>query len=134
MAEQAEQKQILMIDDDVELTKAVTFLLKQNGYLVKSANNGTDGFKIASEGEIDLIILDIMLPDTNGFDLCEKMKEDDRTFFIPVLMLTGKSSISDRFKGYFVGAYDYITKPFDNDELLARVKKLLKEETSQESS
>lgn len=118
---------MLVIDDDVEHNKAVSFLLTKNGYDVKSALNGTDGYKLAAEGDIDLIVLDIMLPDTNGFDLCEKLKEDDRTFFIPVLMLTGKNSISDRFKGYFVGAYDYITKPFDNNELLDRVKKLLKE-------
>ena len=98
--------------------------LRYEGYEVTSANTGKTGLKALQEGIFDLMILDVMLPDIDGFELCRRIR--DRGSDIPILMLTVKKEVSDRVKGLDSGADDYLTKPFSFEELLARIRALLR--------
>ncbi len=96
-------------------------LLTDNGFQVTVANNGERGIAIARKMVPDIILLDIMMPDINGYEVCRRLKSDDLTMSIPVIFLTAKTDQEDLIKGFEAGAVDYITKPFVKDELLARV-------------
>lgn len=115
---------ILLVDDERQLVDALSVILKQNKYSVDTAYNGEDGLDCALSGIYDLIILDIMMPKIDGLNVLKEIRRNK--IDVPVLMLSAKSEINDKIEGLNLGADDYITKPFSTDELLARVKALLR--------
>lgn len=116
-------EQILVVDDEKEIADLLEVYLKNDGYTVFKFYNGHDALKCIEEAEIDLAILDIMLPDIDGFCLCRKIREK---YYFPVLMLTAKIEDSDKIMGLTIGADDYMTKPFNPLEAVARVKTQLR--------
>ena len=115
---------ILLIEDEPGLVETVTDLLTVEGHQVEAARDGDSGLARATEGRFDLIILDVMLPGKSGFDICREVRS--RGLDVAILMLTAKTQIVDRVVGLKLGADDYLTKPFDPSELLARVEALLR--------
>lgn len=115
---------ILLVEDEETLREAIRMNLELEGYSVVEAATGSKAINLATEGKHDLIILDVMMPEVNGFDICEKIRlTDPKT---PIIFLTAKHSVSDRVEGLKRGADDYLSKPFNLEELLLRVKALLK--------
>lgn len=115
---------ILIVDDERQLTEALAAILKQQKYSVDCVFNGEDGLDHALSGIYDLIILDVMMPKMDGFTMLKILRQ--KKVDVPVLMLSAKSEISDKIGGLNLGADDYLTKPFNTDELLARIKALLR--------
>lgn len=115
---------ILLVEDDPGVALVVSDLLRAPGHAVATAAEGNAALKLASEERFDLLILDVMLPGMNGMEICHAVRE--RGFDGAVLMLTAKGQIADRVRGLRTGADDYLVKPFDPDELLARVDALLR--------
>ena len=111
---------VLVVEDEVRLAEAVAEILKEQKYAVDVVHNGTDGLDYALSDQYDVVILDIMLPKLNGFQVVKQMRESKNS--TPVIMLTAKDEISDKVHGLDYGADDYMTKPFDPEELLARVR------------
>jgi two-component system alkaline phosphatase synthesis response regulator PhoP/two-component system response regulator VicR len=125
-------KKILVIDDEAAIRDLIELILKRESYQVKTAENGTLGLKELGTFQPDLVILDLMLPDYSGYDLC---REIVKTSTIPVIMLSAKNEIIDKVLGLELGAEDYMTKPFDNRELIARIKVVLRRyDTSDQNS
>jgi DNA-binding response OmpR family regulator len=115
---------LLIIEDDLKIGMALRQGLEQESYIVDMSNDGEVGYDLASEENYDLIILDLMLPRMNGLEICRKLRsEKNKT---PILMLTAKTEVEDRVDGLNSGADDYLGKPFSFDELLARVRALLR--------
>ncbi len=128
-------RKILLIDDEKDTIGMITALLTMEGYEVLSALTGAEADRILElkkrqtldyETPVDLVLLDVMLGDTDGLDICRKIKEDDHLKFIPVIILTVRSSLQDKITGLNIGADDYLTKPFINEELLAKIKVMLR--------
>ncbi|MCI5622062.1 MAG: VanR-ABDEGLN family response regulator transcription factor [Lachnospiraceae bacterium] len=117
------KKQILIVDDEKEIADLVEVYLISEGYDVLKYYNGQDALQGIMTKKVDLAILDVMLPDMDGFTLCRKIREH---FFFPIIMLTAKVEESDKITGITIGADDYITKPFHSLELIARVKAQLR--------
>ena len=115
---------ILLVEDEPGLVVTVTDLLKGQGYDVVSAGDGEKGLALASTGGFDAIILDVMLPKKDGFEVCRELRE--RGIDTAILMLTARTQVPDRVQGLKLGADDYLTKPFDPAELVARVEALLR--------
>jgi len=109
-------KKILIVDDEVAIRDLLSMLLKREGYNVQTAADGETGFSLAKSYKPDLVLLDLMLPDIDGHDVCKKIHEYRN---IPIIMITAKDDTVDKVLGLEFGADDYITKPFDNRELLA---------------
>ena len=116
-------QRVLLIDDDAELCGLVTRFMAGEGFAVDAATNGRQGETRALSGDYTLILLDVMMPDTNGFDVLRRIRAESR---IPVLMLTAKGDTLDRVLGLEMGADDYLPKPFDPPELAARVRAILR--------
>ena len=116
-------KQILVVDDEKEIADLVEVYLSGEGYGVLKCYNGNDALQAVKTQKIDLAILDIMLPDIDGFTLCMRIREK---YFFPIIMLTARVSEVDKINGITIGADDYITKPFNSLELIARVKAQLR--------
>lgn len=114
---------ILVVDDEKEIADLIELYLKNDGYTVYKFYNGMDALKCIEETKLDLAVLDVMLPDINGFHICRKIREKH---FYPVIMLTAKVEDSDKIMGLTLGADDYITKPFNPLEVAARVKTQLR--------
>ncbi len=114
--------QILIAEDERPLAKAVKKILEQKGYFVDAVYDGTDAVEYAKSVDYDLIILDVMMPGYDGFEVVRILRE--KGVGTPVLMLTARSAVSDKVTGLNTGADDYMTKPFDTEELLARVAAL----------
>lgn len=120
-------KKILVIEDDASIRLGLEDTLRAKGYQVAAAANASEGLDSARATQPDLIILDVMLPDGNGFDLCRQLKSDKRGLAaIPIIMLTARGAELDRVRGLELGADDYVTKPFSLMELLARVGVVLR--------
>ncbi|WP_218079603.1 response regulator transcription factor [Anthocerotibacter panamensis] len=117
---------ILIIDDDPSILELVSVNLDMAGYEVCRAGDGIKGQAMAMQLLPDLVILDLILPSVDGFTVCQRLRRNERTADIPVLMLTALSSIKDKVEGFNAGADDYLTKPFEIEELLARVRALLR--------
>ena len=115
---------ILLVDDEVELTEPLTRLLQRQGYGVDVAADGNRGYELAINGDYDLLILDWMLPGQSGLKICRELRSRHHT--TPVLFLTAKDTLDDRVDGLDAGADDYLVKPFELRELLARVRALLR--------
>ena len=110
---------ILIVEDEVKIARFIELELKYEGYEVVVANDGRDGFEKALSENVDLIILDIMLPELSGIEVCRRVRlESD----VPIIMLTAKDDVTDRVAGLDTGADDYMTKPFAIEELLARIR------------
>ena len=122
--------QILLVDDEIELTEPLTHVLKREGYQVDVAHDGAEGGMLATQGSYDLLILDWMLPHQSGLEICQSLRAKGDT--TPVLFLTAKDTIDDRVAGLDAGADDYLVKPFELRELLARVRALLRRPPSLE--
>ena len=119
------KKRILIIEDEESLLKLETILLTVKGYEVCGVISGTDALKKINEERFDLILLDIMLPDIDGFEVCCRIKKDLRTSGIPVVMLTAKKSPDDQERGVACGASAYLTKPFKSAMIIEVIEKLL---------
>jgi len=117
------ERRILIVDDDPQLRETVTIVLETQAYEVRAAATGKEGLAQAADSSPDLVILDINLPDLEGFEVARELR---RFSNMPVLMLTGRSESTDIVSGLDSGADDYLTKPFKTDELLARVRALLR--------
>ena len=118
-------KKILIVDDEVDLVETVRFPLEMEGYHVLVSYNGEDALNQARKENPDLILLDLMLPKLDGYKVCRLLKFDDRYKHIPILMLTAKTQERDKALGMETGANEYITKPFEMDDLLKKVKAYL---------
>ncbi len=123
---------ILVVDDEPDAVELVEFNLKSNGYDVSTAADGEEALEKARSLIPDLIILDLMLPEVDGMEVCKILRRDQRTRGIPIIMLTAKAAEIDRVLGLELGADDYVTKPFSPRELVLRVKRLLRSATVQE--
>lgn len=113
---------ILIVEDEISLAEAVTAILKKEQYFVDAVYDGRDGLDYALSGIYDLILLDIMLPKMNGLDVLREIRNNNIS--TPVMLLTARSEINDKIKGLDCGADDYLTKPFNKGELLARIRAL----------
>lgn len=118
------KKRILLVEDEPGLVLALTDLLLNEGYEFETTPDGLAGLSLASEGRFDLVILDVNLPGKNGFDVCRDLRQ--RGVATPILMLTARGQVIDKVLGLKLGADDYLTKPFDSLELLARVEARLR--------
>lgn len=116
-------KKILMVEDESSISDFVKLELEYEGYQVSIKEDGREGLKEALENDYDLIILDIMLPSMNGFEICRRLKREKNT---PVIMLSAKDSVTDKVNGLQIGADDYIPKPFAIEELLARINAIFR--------
>ena len=123
---------ILLVDDEVELTDPLSRVLKREGYEVDVAYEGQSGRQLAMQSDYDLLILDWMLPHQSGLELCQQLRSQGKT--TPVLFLTAKDTLDDRVMGLDAGADDYLVKPFELRELLARVRALLRRSMATETN
>ncbi len=117
-------KRILLVEDEPGLQLTLSDRLRSEGYEVEISGDGDSAYERATEETFDLIILDVMLPGKNGFDVCRDLRRDGMTQ--PILMLTARDQVADKVVGLKLGADDYLTKPFENLELLARIEALLR--------
>jgi len=122
---------ILIVEDDRDITEMVEYNLTEEGYETVTAPDGRTGVELAGKRRPDLIILDIMLPVMDGFEVCRALKSDSLTADIPIIILSAKSQETDKVLGLELGADDYVTKPFSPRELIARMRAILRRRRSQ---
>ena len=115
---------LLLVEDDTKLVRALTVGLEREGYAVDAAESGDKALTLAAANGYEAVVLDIMLPGIDGFTVCRRLRSEGR--WMPVLMLTARTSVGDRIRGLDAGADDYLVKPFDFGELLARLRALLR--------
>jgi two-component system, OmpR family, response regulator len=115
---------VLVVEDETRMAALLKRGLEEESYAVDVASNGTDGLWLGMENSYDAIVLDVMLPGLNGFDVCRQLREKDR--WAPILLLTARDAVEDRIRGLDAGADDYLAKPFAFGELLARLRALLR--------
>lgn len=120
-----DQKKILIADDNENIREALTYLLEDEGYKLWLAKDGADALKKVREFKPDVLFLDIMMPEINGYDVCRKIKADPELKSTYVIMLTAKGQVAEQERGKEVGADEYIVKPFSPMEILAKVKSIL---------
>src|SRR6266581_4406677 len=128
------KQKILVADDEPDAIELVEFNLKNAGYDVITAANGAAALKKARSALPNLIVLDLMLPEVDGLEVCKLLRRDPRTRAIPIIMLTAKAAEIDRVLGLELGAEDYVTKPFSPRELLLRIKRLLRPAPAEEAA
>ncbi len=117
---------VLIVEDSQESIDLLVYFLKPAGYEVSTAMDGIQAIEMVERDPPDIILLDIMLPKLDGFQVCERLKKNNRTFYIPIVMITALKELKDKIRALEAGADDFISKPFDSVELLARVKSLLR--------
>ena len=117
---------ILLIEDDMNILELVKFNLEAEGFRIRTATKGSTGLEMALKESPALVILDLMLPEMNGLEICKILKQNEKTRLTPVIMLTAKGTESDKVVGLELGADDYVTKPFSPRELMARIKAVLR--------
>ncbi|HVI42751.1 MAG TPA: response regulator, partial [Anaerovoracaceae bacterium] len=120
------QKKILLIDDSDFFAKYIREVLEAADYIVIHANKGEDGLRMVRVEKPDLVLLDVIMPDIDGFEICRILRDAESNNLMPIIMLTSQDNQDDKLMGLELGADDYITKPFNNRELLSRVKNTLK--------
>jgi len=116
---------LLLVDDEPNILLSLDFLMRKNGFQVLLARNGTEAMQLLNEQTPDLVILDIMMPDVDGYQICQYIKSDNKLKSTKVIFLSAKSKQSDIVKGLELGADAYMTKPFANKALLEKVKELI---------
>ena len=121
------KKKILVIEDEAQLVKAIEIRLKEADYQVLTAYDGVEGLEKARKEKPDLIILDLMLPKLDGYEVCRMLKFDEKYKNVPIIILTARAQEADEKLGYKTGADAYISKPFQYEVVLAKIKELLKE-------
>lgn len=121
----ASDARVLLVEDDPELTEFVRFMLEQEKYQVITAGDGENALVKARTERPDLILLDVLLPKIHGFEVCQRLRQDPATCLIPIIMVTSLTAIKDRITGFKLGADEYVSKPFEPVELLARVERLI---------
>lgn len=126
------QNKILIVDDNNDLLTVLRLGFSKSGYVVRTADNGADALKKVRSFAPDLILLDLVMPEMDGFAVCEILKKNRETADIPVVVLSGLSSQLSRFAGLESGANEYLTKPFNFNELLSRVKGVLEQTAAAE--
>lgn len=126
------QKRILIVDDDDEIRELLEFDIAQSGYNVDTAKDGLEGLNKALNNGYDLILLDVMMPKMNGYDVCKNIRQ--AKLAVPILMLTAKGTIDDKTQGFEGGADDYLVKPFDIQEVLLRIRVLLRRNQIEDKS
>lgn len=119
---------ILLVEDDLRIQELVTFNLEREGYTVKIAGDGKSGLEMVSSEMPDLILLDVMLPELDGYEVCKAIRANKETASLPIIMLSARDEVADKVIGLELGADDYVTKPFSTRELVARVKARFREE------
>lgn len=120
------RSKILIVDDEIDTLLPLKMSLEVEDYLVLGASNGYEALELAKTNIPDLIILDIMMPGMDGYEVCSRLKKDPVMRNIPVIMLTAKDAIREKVKGLDIGADDYVTKPFNLNELKARIKSVIR--------
>ena len=120
-----DNKKILIVDDEQDIVETLKFILEAHGYTCFCAYNGEDGLNLAKEIMPDLIILDVMMPKINGYKISRLLKYDNKYKNIPIIMVTARSQEQDRLIGEETGVNEYISKPFELEDILASVKKYL---------
>ena len=118
-------KRILIVDDEPDVRELVVFRMRRSGYDVIEAKNGEEAFELAVAELPDLVVADVMMPRVDGFELTRRLRAEVKTQRIPVILLTAKSQEADVSQGFDAGADDYLKKPFNPDELVARVRAVL---------
>lgn len=126
IAQSVDSKRILVVDDEPDIVALVVYHLAKAGYKVSSASSGPDALAIAKRERPSLIVLDLMLPGMSGFDVLARLRDDENTTGVAVLMLTARKDEPDRIRGLELGADDYLTKPFSPQELVLRVGAILR--------
>jgi DNA-binding response OmpR family regulator len=116
---------ILIADDDTNIVLALRFLMEKEGYSVRVAADGEAAFKAVAQHRPDIVLLDVMMPHRNGFDVCTSIRADPALKSVKIIMLSAKGLSGERDRGLRAGADDYVTKPFSTRELLTRVRKLI---------
>ncbi|MHC5067158.1 MAG: response regulator [Planctomycetota bacterium] len=129
-ANQRSAAHILIIEDDADIRELVAYNLEREGYRVSQADDGDDGIRLAHDIEPDLVLLDLMLPGSDGIEVCRQLKSDATSKHLPIIMITAKGEEADIVLGLSMGADDYVTKPFSPRELLARIKAVLRRSQS----
>jgi len=127
-------EKILIVDDDVETLRLVGLMLQRQGYEIAAASNGTQAIAMAQSELPDLIVLDIMMPDMDGYQVTKQLRGMSETSSTPILMFTAKSQVDDKVAGYDAGVDDYLTKPVHPAELVAHIKALLSRTRSRPAS
>jgi len=125
-AKNKENAHILIVDDVPNNIRLLGTILQQEGYKINSAKNGLQALNIAAKGMPDLILLDVMMPEADGYKICQRLKDNPATKNIPVIFITTRDQVKDMAKGFQAGAADFITKPFNTLELLIRIRTHLK--------
>jgi DNA-binding response OmpR family regulator len=120
-------ERLLLVEDDASIREVTTLGLEQAGFRVAATGDGRDGLLQFRQGHFDLVVLDVMLPSLDGFEVCREIRRDSRT---PIVMLTARSDLHDVVVGLELGADDYVTKPFELPELVARIKAVLRRSTA----
>jgi DNA-binding response OmpR family regulator len=118
-------KKILIIEDDPSFSRAINHIIEKEGYAVITANNGLTGLRMAQGEKPDLLVLDVMLPGLDGFEICNRLRRDPLTATLPIIMLSAKGQESDKTMGLKLGANEYLTKPVDRALLLEKITALL---------
>jgi two-component system alkaline phosphatase synthesis response regulator PhoP len=124
---------ILVAEDERDVAELIRYTLAREGFDVVIATNGSEALRQAREGRPDLMLLDLMLPQVNGWELCRRLKQDPATRALPVIMLTARAEEADKVLGFELGADDYVTKPFSTRELVARVRAVVRRSRPPES-
>jgi PleD family two-component response regulator len=127
-------RRVLVVDDEEHIRRILKFQLEKNGYEVVTAENGEEALKLVRRSVPDLILLDLMMPKIDGFEVCRQLRADFQTSQIPIIMLTAKSDLPDKIKGLQGGANDYLVKPYSNEELLLRVYNVLEWSQNQKNA
>jgi DNA-binding response OmpR family regulator len=122
MEQKEQNKKILVVDDDKYNVDLLVFELTDAGYNIVTADNGRKAIELVEKEKPDLILLDVMMPEMSGIEVTKKLKQDDRFKNIPIILLTAKAEVKDKVEGLNAGADDYVTKPFEFDEIHARIK------------
>ncbi|MCL6442121.1 MAG: response regulator transcription factor [Alicyclobacillus sp.] len=117
------QVRILVVEDDPNICELITLYVEKDGYIVNIANDGITGLEMFYDNHPDLVVLDIMLPEMDGWEVCKEIRRFDKT---PIIILTGKGESYDKLKGFDLGTDDYMLKPFDPNELMARMRAVLR--------